>query len=51
VESKIHSRLIMGLNGSVKKMRENTRWKVPIRPTLIWCSVSHEYMGLVAAQN
>jgi hypothetical protein len=35
----------------VKKLRENTRWKVPIRPTLIWGSVSDQYVGLVATKN
>jgi hypothetical protein len=35
----------------VKKVRENTRWKVPIRLTLIWDGVSDQYVGLVSTLN
>jgi hypothetical protein len=32
----------------VKQVRENARWKVPIRLTLIWGSISDQYIGLVS---
>jgi hypothetical protein len=41
-------RSVDGSNWHVKKVRENARWQVSIRITLVWDNVSHENIGLVA---
>jgi hypothetical protein len=43
--------LLTGPKYIFKKVRENTQWKVPIRPTLIWDGVSDVFMGLVVTYN
>jgi hypothetical protein len=37
--------LLTGQNDPFNQMRENARWQVPIRPTLIWNSISDHILA------
>ena len=43
--------IVDGSKCPIKQVRENVRWQVPIRRTLIWYSISDQYVGLVYAKN